>query len=266
MTPDRSLEISGLRGGEYPSSNNNWSSGLLLMNSPLAAMVLATLLAWTPEAGATLIVTYRSSDEVIIAADSLRTIKTAPPVHIRACKIRNFGDVVFAAAGASTLPGQGFSIRAISANLHERNRSGPETLRDQITRFDERTITAFKKLHEQRKKTYPVTFTYIVAFSLEGRPVAHLRTLKSASGTVEIGRWETVAEDEVVFTGQSEIADHLSGVSKPNDSAPAALLEAVIEHQARRTPKKVGQPIDIIRLTGDGVTWLQRKTECRERE
>lgn len=229
-------------------------------------MMLVTLLGWTVEARATLLAGYRSGDEVIIAADSLRTVKTVPPVRMQACKIRNFGDVVFAAAGDSTLPGQGFSIETISASLHERNRVGSDALTDRIAKFDQQTIAAFKKLHKQRQNGRPVTFTYIVAFAFEGRPVAHLRTLKSADGAVEIGRLETLAEGGVVFTGQSGIVDRLSGVTRPDDPTPAALLKAVIEHQARRTPDKVGRPVDIIRLTEKGVTWLQRKPECRERE
>jgi len=234
--------------------------------SSLAAVMSVALLGWTAEASATLIASYRSSDEVIIAADSLRTVRTVPRVRIHACKIRNFGEVVFAAAGDSTLPGQGFSIQTISAGLHQKNKVGPEAVRDRIAKFDRQTIAAFKKLHKQRRKTRPVTFTYIVAFVLEGRPVAYLRTLKSADGAVEIGRLETLAEGVVVFTGQSGIVDHLSGVSRPDDPTPAALLEAAIKHQARRIPDKVGGPVDIIRLTKNGVTWLQRKPECRERE
>ena len=66
------------------------------MASRFVALVLAALVGWTAELGATLIVTYRSADEIIIAADSLRTIKTAQPEQLLACKIRNFGDIVFA--------------------------------------------------------------------------------------------------------------------------------------------------------------------------
>ena len=61
------------------------------MSSRLVVFVLATLVGWTAELGATLIVTYRSANEIIIAADSLRTINTAQPTRVLACKIRNFG-------------------------------------------------------------------------------------------------------------------------------------------------------------------------------
>ena len=37
-----------------------------------------------------------------------------------------------------------------------------------------------------------------------------------------------------------------------------AMLEAVIGHQAKRTPNKVGGPVDIIRVRADGVEWLKR--------
>ena len=73
------------------------------MPSRFVALVLVALVGWTAELGATLIVTFRSGDEIVIAADSLRTINTAQPQQVLACKIRNFGDVVFAATGRSSL-------------------------------------------------------------------------------------------------------------------------------------------------------------------
>ena len=55
-----------------------------MMSSRLVVFVLATLVGWTAELGATLIVTYRSANEIIIAADSLRTINTAQPTRVLA--------------------------------------------------------------------------------------------------------------------------------------------------------------------------------------
>ena len=247
--------------------SNSWSWRMSTPSS-LAAMVLVTFLGGTAETGATLIATYRSSDEVIIAADSLRTVKTAPPVQIHACKIRNFGDVVFAAAGDSTLPGQGFSIKTISGTLHERNRIGAAALRDQITIFDQRTIAAFKKLHKQRQKTRPVTFTYIVAFVLKGRPVAYLREhLRARKGPWKLGDWRRSPR-----TTLSSQDSPRSLTTFPVSAGP------MIRHQPRylkrslstkhdvARPNKVGGPVDIIRLTETGVMWLQRKPECPERE
>ena len=236
------------------------------MPSRLATIVLVTLGSWTPEVSATLIMAYRGGGEVIIAADSLRTVGTTPPVQIPACKILNFGDVVFAGAGDTTLPGHGFAIESITASLRERKGLGPETLRERITRFDQGAIAAFEKLLKQRRTARPVTFTYIVAFVREGQPVVYSRRLASADGVAEIGEWEMLSDGEVLVAGQPEILDHLSGVGRPDGTGPAALLEAVIQHQARRTPNKVGGRVDLVRLTTDGVAWRQRKPECRERE
>ena len=41
-------------------------------------LFLALVFGFTEELAATLIIAYRSHDEVIIAADSLRTIRTVP--------------------------------------------------------------------------------------------------------------------------------------------------------------------------------------------
>ena len=232
----------------------------------LAAIVVVILASWTPELNATLILAYRDGGEAIIAADSMRTVATTPPVRIAACKILNFGDVVFTGAGDTTLPGDGFSIESITASLHERERVGAKTLRERIAKFDQEAITAFERLHEQRRTTRPVTFTYIVGFVREGQPVIYSRRLASANGVAEIGEWEILPDGEVLVAGQPEVLDHLSGARSPDRPGPVALLEAVIEHQARRTPNKVGGPVDIIRLTTKGVEWQQRKLGCRESE
>ena len=232
----------------------------------LAAIVLVMLIGWIPELSATLILAYRGGGEVIIAADSLRTVRTTPPVRIAACKILNFGDVVFAGAGDTTLPGDGFSIDSITASLHEGKGVGAKTLKERVAKFDREAMAAFQKLHSQRRTTRPVTFTYIVSFVREGRPVVYSRRLKSADGVAEFGEWEMLADDEVLVAGQPEILDHLSSARRPDRPGVAALLEAVIEHQGRRTPNKVGGPVDIIRLTTEGVEWQQRKVGCRDRE
>ena len=50
------------------------------MPSRLAAIVLVVLASWTPELSATLILAYRGGGEVIIAADSVRTVSGANTV------------------------------------------------------------------------------------------------------------------------------------------------------------------------------------------
>ena len=137
---------------------------------------------------------------------------------------------------------------------------------NRIVRFDAGTIAAFNTVHNDRPENSPVSFTYILGFVLEGRPVVYTKTLKSANGTAEIGRPEVLADGEVLFTGQSDIVDHLSSVSIPDTQGPVALLRSIIDHQARRTPNKVGGPVDIIRLTANGVEWLERKPQCRDQE
>ncbi|MDD9981580.1 MAG: hypothetical protein OXU81_09520 [Gammaproteobacteria bacterium] len=236
------------------------------MPARLAAIVLATLVSWTPELGATLILAYRDGGEAVIAADSLRTVWTTPPVRVEACKILNFGDVVFAAAGDTTRPGDGFAIDSITASLHERKGVGAEPLEGRIARFDREAIASFEKLHSQKRATRPITFTYILGFVREGQSVVYSRVLKSADGLAEIGEREMLSDGVVLVAGQPEVLNHLSGLRGPDRPGVAALLEAVIHHQAQRTPNKVGGPVDIIRLTAKGVGWEQRKLGCQERE
>lgn len=236
------------------------------MRSWIVAFGIVTLVSWTEDVHATLIVAYRSSDEVIIAADSLRTVGTTPPFRILACKIRNFRDVVFASSGRSSLPGGVFSLDAITAPLHEDNGPVSEDVRNRIVRFDEQTIAAFKTIQNQSRKVGPITFTYILSFVQKGHPVVYSRTLKSSDGGAEIGRMEMLPEGEVLLAGQHDFRDHRSSVRIPNNATPSELLKAVIDHQAQGLPNKVGGPVDIIRITAKGVEWLQLKPECRIRE
>ena len=83
-------------------------AGKSVMPLRFMAFVLAAFVGWTVELGATLVVAYRSSDGIVVAADSLRTLvnsRTGQRGQVPACKVREFGDIVFAAAGVSHAAG-----------------------------------------------------------------------------------------------------------------------------------------------------------------
>ena len=241
---------------------------LTICRSVLLALVLA--LGTTDELAATLIVAYRSADEVIIAADSLRTIRSVPAGQILACKIRNFGDVVFAATGDTTLPGDGFALTTIPAPLDPRNHPATTSLFDRIATFDSATVAAYTRLHQERTSARAVSFTYILGFTAAGgRPTALSRTFKSSSGVLEIGDRSELPPGELLFAGQPEVLDALAAGGLPDaagamDSVPS-LLARVIAYQASRSPT-VGGPVDMIRITVNGAEWLRRKPHCPERE
>ena len=237
------------------------------------AMVFVALMGWTAEADATLILVYRSSDAIIIAADSLRTIRTDPPRQVHVCKIRNFGDVVFAASGTSYSRGP-LSLDAITAELH---RATYPVFWDRIKMFDYVVDTDFKKVHSRRvttahrEKLEPeiLTFEYILGFILDGRLVALTRRLTSSRAGVDFGTREVLSVGTVLPLGQPDILDHLSDVDLPDgadNTDPATLFTATINHQAQRMPTKVGGHVDIIRLAADGAEWLQRKDQCAAQE
>ena len=237
------------------------------------AVLLVALIGWSAEASATLIMVYRSSDAIIIAADSLRTIRTDPPTPVHACKIRNFGDVVFAASGTSYSRGP-LSLDAITAELH---RSMYRVYWDRIKLFDFRVETDFNEVHSRRVETAHreqlepeiQTFEYILGFVLDGQLVALTRRLTSSRAGVDLGTREVLSVGTVMPLGQPDILNHLSDVDLPagaDHTDPATLLTATINHQAQRMPTKVGGPVDIIRLTADGAEWLQRKDHCAAQE
>ena len=232
----------------------------------VAIIVVTVLASWTPKLNATLILTYRNAGEVIIAADSVRNLTTKPGIQVKACKILNFGDIVFTAAGATT-PGDGeFSIESITKNLHKGTGGGGENLNERINELDARVIAGFEKLGRQGLPIETISFQYVVAFIREGQPVAQTRILRNAGGKTTIGELAMVPENLTLVAGLSGGLHHPSGKSGPDRPGAAAGLEWLITHQATRTPKWVGGPIDIVRLTNKGVEWHQRKRGCRKVE
>ena len=240
---------------------------LTICRSVLLALVLAC--GTTDELAATLIIAYRSAGEVVIAADSLRTIRSVPSGQILACKIRNFGDVVFAATGDTTLPEDGFALATIPAPLDPRNHPATTSLSDRIGMFDSATVAAYTRLHQERTSARAVSFTYILGYAAEGRPTALSRTFTSVNGVLEIGDRSELPQGELLFAGQPEVLDALAAggfpdAAGPIDSVPS-LLARVIAYQASRSPTVSG-PVDIIRVTVNGAEWLRRKPHCPERE
>ena len=239
------------------------------MPSRFAVAVLLVLVAWPAELSATLVVALRASNGIVVAADSLRgTItRTGERGYTLACKIRDFGHIVFAAAGDSRATGP-FSLDAITANLRQEG----VPLWDRVRSFDHKAEVAFNEVHNGRPETGSVSFTYILGFMLEGLPFAYTRQFKSSGGEVEIGAREELATGEVIFMGQPDIADHLSSVEAPDVQGPvislASLLVRVVNRQAQRMPTKVGGPVDVIALTADGTQWAHREPEskCADRE
>ena len=250
-------------------------AGKSVMPLRFMAFVLAAFVGWTAELGATLVVAYRSSDGIVVAADSLRTLvnsRTGQRGQVTACKVREFGDIVFAAAGVSHAAGP-FSLDAITVDLRQEG----VPLWDRIRRFDHRTEVAFNEAHNGKPETGPAFFTYILGFMLEGRPFAYTREFRSSGGDVEIGAREDLPEGEVIFMGQPDIVDHLSSVSipdgvgdleRPSRQDIVAVLVATIDRQAERMPTKVGGPVDAIVLTANGTEWVHREPEskCPDRE
>ena len=232
-------------------------------------LFFALVFGFTEELAATLIIAYRSHDEVIIAADSLRTIRTVPSGQTWVCKIRNFGDVVFASAGDTTLPGDGFSLDTIPLSLDPRTRPDPVSVPERIARFEAETIEAFTRLHGERTSTRFVSFSYVLGFLLDGRPVGLSRRFTSSDGMLVIGEPEELPAGQFLFAGQPSVLDSLpsagfSDAQRLLNSVPL-LLSRLIDYQASRSPT-VGGPVDIIRLTVTGPEWLQRKSYCAERE
>ena len=103
------------------------------MTSPLqrlavhcgCGVVLAALL--TASVDATTLVIIRTSNEIVIAADSLMTLYGHRPQLI--CKIRRQGNVVFATAGLVSTSGDASEFHTVITNILRRRLPWPEQAR-----------------------------------------------------------------------------------------------------------------------------------------
>jgi len=228
----------------------------------------------------TSIVAIRTAQEILIGADSKGTIGGNKNKIINVCKIRQFGGSFCAFSGLGDVPETHFKVWNITTNAF---RCG-NTLLEKINAF-ETLITAplSEGLHYVRevnpahfKRSFDtadkVVLEMIFATVEDGIPKIFLRSFqmssadpitfnihkKSCPGTCPTGR-------SVYFLGQKEAMmkyyDEHPEIQKARlDVAIDTLIRVAINNSG----DEVGLPIDILRITVDGATWVQHKKECPE--
>jgi hypothetical protein len=98
----------------------------------LRCIIASMILSRNPVLATTIFV-VRTSDGVVIAADSKINIKGNSPRSFTACKIHRFGDVYFAAAGLYANATAGLDVIAIA----EQASRSMGTLNDKVQAFDD---------------------------------------------------------------------------------------------------------------------------------
>ena len=227
----------------------------------LRSVVVLLLILIAAPATATTILAIRQGARILLAADSLRigTTDQGDRVPLRVCKIKNYGSIIYTAAGRYQPPA--IVPDALAAHLLPRYQSEP--IRDRVARFAEAAKTSFES-YNPRVLSDQVIFTYVIGFFEAGEPVLLTQRFLSVGGRLEVQLPREIENNTLLPAGESRSLNHeqLVGRTFQSEEYPA-MLDEIIRLQARLTPDVVGEPADIIQLTAKGAEWLQIKQECR---
>ncbi len=250
------------------------------------------VLSFGSSAFATSIVVVRDNNEIVIGADSKTTMTFAGSGRreagsIAKCKIVQTGDLFFASAGnagigPAAFPGDvdpEFDLKEVivrglqgSGSIGDRVRNLEKVLVANLIRIAEKAREDDAAFFLQRFVRCPV-HTIVVGGLDEGKPVLMARTFRlivSPSGSLsfEIGRYSCPGDCQdpiiTIVEGQTgEIRRYLEQHALYLFYAdPVSAVRDLVELEIAKDPSSVGPPIDILRLTKEGATWIQRKPSC----
>ena len=231
------------------------------MQRVLSSVIVLLLVLTATPAAATTVLAIRQGARILIAADSLRigTTDQGSRIPHLACKVRSYGDIVFAAVAHYQLP---VFPPALADNLLPRYDSEP--IRYRIARFKEEAQSAFTRLHNTRERSDDMSFTYVLGFFEAGRPVLLKQSFTNTGGLLNLKDVEEIEDNRLFSAGHRDFLKQEDLVLRifRKEEDTALVFDEIIRLQARLTPDMVGGPPDIIELTANGAEWLQSKQGC----
>ena len=243
---------------------------------PLTLILTALLLVGgAVPAAATTVLALRHGDAIIIAADSLRGLMrlgTGERLQAESCKIRNFGDLVFAHAGRFL--DASWNVDLLTDSLQD-SREAP---RQRAARFAAEVEARLRRVPRGKRKEHNLNIKYVLGFFEDGQPVLLDHTVRTIDGRIVVDPVNENPDGAVVMPGEASFLNQdpedvaafrkelgVSPVQLLSD--PVAMLDFSIKYQAHLTPDRVGGPVDMIRMTAAGADWVPgyRKSSCPER-
>ena len=226
-------------------------------------------------AAATTVLALRHGDEIIIAADSLRglmRLETGERLQAESCKIRNFGDLVFAHAGRFL--DKSWNVDLLANSL----RDSGEAPRQRAARFAAEVEARLRRVPRSERKEHNLNIKYVIGFFEDGQSVLLNQDMRTIDGRIVVDPVNKNPEGIIVMPGEASFFDQdpedVAAFQKELGLSPAlllsdpvAMLDFGIKYQAHLTPDRVGGPIDMIRMTTDSADWVPgyRKSSCPER-
>jgi len=247
----------------------------------VAVCLLAMQAAFGETSWGTSIVGVRTPDAVVIAADSLLTIRGGEkPVTEKACKIFRAGSAFFALTGFYRDPVRDFDISRLLPGLIDPRlplvaaagaASGgiSQALHHELVRLRGEAPGAFGRyFHDTGKNIVRILF---VGYEND-QPVSLLQTYRYAvtpSGDIAVssesvacpGGCDATTATFFFLTDRKPIDAYLAtgdvGSMSPEEAA-RFFVDLVVR---ARTPD-TGPPIDVVRIDMNGPVWITRKAEC----
>lgn len=243
-------------------------------------MGLLTVFLMPVAALATALVVIRSDREIIIAADSLQTFQDrSRRGSLEACKIIRTPNGVVAFSG--TVGGTGFNPTAIAVDalnqagtLSQRAHRFSNNVQPSMTQFLRSLRDESTRRFEDAFQVPPVMEVVFATFEREVPSLA-VRAFRVNPRAVDPFRIQLTSLNctatsndcrplEVLALGRQ---DAMASVASRLPDRPPNLVSAarqMIEAQIVATPQDVGPPIDVIKISADGMQWISRKTSCSE--
>lgn len=241
-------------------------------------LVLYLILAESTSAQ-TSIVAIRTPSMIVVGADSLAVWDTGKPESF--CKIVQVKSFFFAASSILKHPPTNYSIEGIVLEAAKNGQNILETVKSFETLVLSPLLAALVRIKTdlpghfdqelEGKSALSVVFVGLEANSLI-LLLRYFTVESSPSGAISIktSRKDCPGKDcdtgiAYAALGQHDEIDRL--LAKNPKFWRIGLVEAVrklIELEISANPSKVGHPIDILLIDGNGAQWLEKKSQCPE--
>jgi len=237
---------------------------------------------FVPSAMSTTIIAFRTSNELILAADSLNKRVISGPASL-VCKITQIKNVFVTFSGRISAEGTiNFSMIDIARDVFSRIGAVQEKVALYNTKIksnlellvneDRKNKEWFNKLYDTKDRvissviiavvteSYPIfyAYNYSVASSAE-QSARIIETPYISIRPITLGNFDFVLGGEV-----NAFIKELPRAPLPKSFDSIKNIRTWITKQANAVPDKVGLPVDILRITPSRAEWIQHKKECQE--
>ena len=243
----------------------------------LACALAVVSWLWSTSLDATTLAIIRTSDQIVIAADSLMTLYGRRPQLT--CKIGRHGGVVFATAGLVSTSGGAIELHGTITNILRRGlpwdgqtRQVAEWIREPLLRTLRRMA---RHLPDEFQEQLHQSFTLHVSLAsiIDGRPSLEMLEYfieqeEGGSLGLRVERFSCpgACTNATEVFGIGETEEMMAVVTQlrrlPDDVTRLAhdLVTTEIAHR----PDYVGPPVDVISLSAAGIDWVALKPACRD--